>query len=369
MSLNGKKVSLGDPVPWFSAKDLLGQGVDLHVAAGRWIVLAFLGDITSPVAQQKLALIAAQTAGMSNDHLVVYAVLSTPPANITEVLAFNSPVLKFIGDYDGALSSYYGVNKTIALDPMLRAIADIAWDDAGGHDATLEGLLKSLPSVDNAAGVPLTAPALIVPRVFDFPLCELLIGLYDKIGGTDSGFLYDEGGKTTTLIDHNRKRRSDMVIALPELRARIRERIVTRLVPAIKLYFQYEATRMDRYMVSRYDAETGGHFFRHRDNLNAAAEHRRFACTINLNGGYEGGDLIFPEFGRRTYRAPVGGAIVFSCGALHEVTTVTKGNRYAFIPFLYGEEDAKKRLANNARLKEGEAHYTGDTDALYPESV
>jgi len=363
---NNKKIVLGDPVPWFRAKDILGQTIDLHVAAGRWIILAFLGALADPEAQKKLAALAERAASFSNDHLVIYAVLSTPPQNVEQALAMNGPALKFIADYDGALSTYYGTTRTIALDPMLRAIADIAWDDPAGHDIILNGLLQSLPSVDNSAGVPLTAPALIVPRVFDFPLCELLIGLYDKVGGTDSGFLYDEGGKTTTIIDHARKRRTDMVIALPELRARIRERIVTRLVPAIKLYFQYEATRMDRYMVSRYDAETGGHFFRHRDNLNAGAEHRRFACTINLNGGYEGGDLIFPEFGRRTYRAPVAGAIVFSCGALHEVTPMTKGNRYAFIPFLYGEEDAKKRLENNARLKEGEAQYQADSDLLYP---
>lgn len=365
-----RKIILGDPVPWFRAKDVLGQPIDLHVAAGRWVLLAFFSSLADPEAQKKLAALAERAALFSNDHLIIYAVLQAPPENLNLVLAMNSPVLKFIADYDGALGAYYGAlgkPRTIALDPMLRAIADIAWDDPAGHDAVLNGLLSALPSVDNSAGVPLTAPALIIPRVFDFPLCELLVGLYDKVGGTDSGFLYDEGGKTTTVIDHARKRRSDMVIALPELRARIRERVVARLLPAIELYFQFKATRMDRYMVSRYDAETGGHFFRHRDNLNAGAQHRRFACTINLNGGYEGGDLIFPEFGRRTYRAPVAGAIVFSCGALHEVTPMTKGSRYAFIPFLYGEEDARKRMENNARLKEGEAKYTGDTDRLYPE--
>ena len=36
---------------------------------------------------------------------------------------------------------------------------------------------------------------------------------------------------------------------------------------------------------------------------------RRFAVTINLNSEeYEGGDLMFPEFGRAVYRAPTGGA-------------------------------------------------------------
>jgi predicted 2-oxoglutarate/Fe(II)-dependent dioxygenase YbiX len=233
----------------------------------------------------------------------------------------------------------------------------------------LNQLLLDLPSVDNSAGMPLTAPALIVPRVFDFPLCELLAGLYEKVGGADSGFLVDHGGKTATVTSHSTKRRQDMIIALPELRQMIRERIVTRLLPAIERYFSFTATRMDRYIVSCYNSETGGYFRRHRDNMNAGAEHRRFAVSMNLNGNYEGCDLIFPEFGRRTYRAPVGGAIVFSCGALHEVTPITKGKRYAFLSFLYSEADVKKRLANNVRLHEGEALYQGDQDLLFPENT
>jgi len=73
--------------------------------------------------------------------------------------------------------------------------------------------------------------------------------------------------------------------------------------------------------------------------------------TINLNAGdYEGGDLRFPEFGQRTYRAPTGGAILFSCSLLHEATPVTRGRRFAFLPFLYDEDAARLREANNPHL-------------------
>ena len=126
---------------------------------------------------------------------------------------------------------------------------------------------------------------------------------------------------------------------------------------------------MDRYMVSIYDSAIGGYFSRHRDNSNFAARHRRFAASINLNGGYEGCDLIFPEFGRRIYRAPVGGAIVFSCGALYEVTPITRDKRYAFVPFFYGEEDVVRRRANNVCLRDGEARYTAEQDMLFPEII
>jgi hypothetical protein len=367
-----KGITLGDPIPWFRANHIsTGKpDVDIHVSAGRWIVLAFLGSLEHPQAQARLSTLVQQAGLFSEDHILIYAVLSTPPQNALQLLSLSGPVLKFIADYDGAIGAHYGANeapRTIALDPMLRAIADIAWDHPDGHDRVLTGLLQGLPSVDNSAGVPMTAPALIVPRVFDFPLCELLVGLYEQVGGTDSGFMVDADGKTKTISEHTKKRRKDMIVALPEIRERIRERIVTRLLPAIELYFAYQATRMDRYIVSCYDSETGGFFHRHRDNLNAGAEHRRFAVSLNLNSNYEGCDLIFPEFGRRTYRAPGGGAIVFSCGALHEVTPIRKGKRYAFIPFLYSEAEVKIRLENNARLHPGELPYAADQDRLYPE--
>lgn len=363
-------VRLGDPVPWFRAATLGGGKIDICISAGRWVVLAFLRSLAEPQAVKRLEFLVQQAGRFSDDHLIIYAVLAAPPDNADRLTALTSPVLKFLTDYDGAIGAYYGAHETpctIALDPMLRAIANIAYDHPDGHDQMLAGLLAALPTVDNSAGVPLTAPALIVPRVFDFPLCELLVSAYDEIGGTDSGFLVGNNGKPVTAIDHSKKRRQDMVIVAPELQATIRDRIVTRLLPAIELYLQYKATRMDRYLVACYDSEVGGHFSRHRDNLNPGVEHRRFAVSLNLNSNYEGCDLIFPEFGRRTYRAPAGGAIVFSCGILHEVTPITKGKRYAFLSFLYGEAEAKKSAENNALLHQIDSGYQADQDRLFPE--
>jgi len=256
--------------------------------------------------------------------------------------------------------------RTIVLDPMLRAVANIPWDHPDGHLNVLHGLLASLPRVDDAAGVPMNAPVLLIPRVFDFPFCELLVKLYDQMGGAESGFMLDVAGKTQTVIEHRLKRRRDLTLVTPELRQAVRDRIVRRLVPAVEMFFQFKATRMDRYIVACYDSEVGGHFFRHRDNVNAGAQHRRFAVTINLNNDYDGCDLQFPEFGRKVYKAPMGGAAVFSCGALHQVTPITRGKRYAFLAFLYGEADAALREASNARLDEREERYSGTNDYLFP---
>ena len=363
-------IILGDPVPWFSAP-LIGDGAfNLQVAAGRWIVLSFLGAPANPKGKDELAGLLCDTDLFDEDRIVFYGVLTAPPDDPAHYIKLCTPEVAFIADYDKAISRIFGaadMPRTIVLDPMLRAVANIAWDHAGGHVETVHSVLQNLPAVDDSAGVPLTAPALIVPRVFDFELCEFLVRFYDKLGGKDSGFLLDSDGKTATVVDYRLKRRNDLGIALPELRDTIRGQIVRRLLPAVERFFQFEATRMDRYIVACYDSAAGGHFSRHRDNVNAGAQHRRFAVTINLNKEYDGCDLVFPEFGRRSYRAPHGGAIVFSCGALHQVTPVTGGRRYAFLAFLYGEADAALREKNNAKLVQSEFHYSGMSDRLFPD--
>jgi predicted 2-oxoglutarate/Fe(II)-dependent dioxygenase YbiX len=85
--------------------------------------------------------------------------------------------------------------------------------------------------------------------------------------------------------------------------------------------------------------------------------HRRFAVSINLNADFEGGELRFPEYGARTYKPAPGAAVVFSCSLLHMVTPVTRGRRFAFLPFLYDEAAARLREQNNEFLGEGTTPY------------
>ncbi len=363
-------ITLGDPVPWFSAP-LIGDGAfSLQVAAGRWVVLSFLGSPDDPKAKEELAKLIHDARLFHEDRIVFYGVFIAPPSDPSYYIALNTFAISFIADYDGAISRAFGATdtpRTVVLDPMLRAVADIPWDFPEGHAKTIRNVLAGLPSADDSAGVPLTAPVLIVPRVLDFALCDFLVEFYDKVGGSDSGFLLDKDGQTSTVVDYRLKRRNDLSVLHPQVRDTIRGQIVRRLLPAIDRFFQFQATRMDRYIVACYDSAIGGHFYRHRDNVNAGAQHRRFAVTINLNGDYDGGDLTFPEFGTRAYRAPHGGAVVFSCGALHQVTPMTRGRRYAFLAFLYGEADARLRELNNAKIAQSEFRYSsGEFDRLFP---
>ena len=127
-------------------------------------------------------------------------------------------------------------------------------------------------------------------------------------------------------------------------------------------------TRIERFIVACYDSAEAAHFRPHRDNTTIGTAHRRFAVSINLNDDFDGGEVSFPEYGRRSYKAPAGGAVVFSCSLLHAGSTVKRGRRYAFLPFLYDDAAAKIREANSPMLGEGGARYrAGAESASWPE--
>jgi peroxiredoxin len=251
---NSHPITLGDPVPWFSARSVAGGKIELQVNAGRWIVLSFNGPATEARAITELQSLIQQQHLFSEDKLIAFGILIGAMKDLDLLAPFCSPALSFIADSDGALSRLYGADvmpRTVIVDPMLRAIANISWDHPEGHANVVAATLKALPDVDAAAGVPLTAPALIVPRVFEFPFCDLLVKFCEEHSAADT---------SAALEQNDHKRRRDLAVVDPGLRTAIRERIVRRLVPEIDRYFQFKATRMDRYMVSCYDSAGGGHF-------------------------------------------------------------------------------------------------------------
>ncbi len=179
----------------------------------------------------------------------------------------------------------------------------------------------------------------MLPNVFERDRARLIEG-YRNGSPAGIGFMVERDGKTVQLRDHRHKRRSDWTITDHGLIEAAQERIRRRLVPEIKKAFAFNVTRMERHIVASYD-QSGGYFRPHRDNTTKGTAHRRFAVTINLNAeDYVGGDLMFPEFGRATYRAPTGGAVVFSCSLLHEALPIIRGQRFAYLPFLYDEAAA-----------------------------
>ncbi|HEY0013856.1 MAG TPA: 2OG-Fe(II) oxygenase [Allosphingosinicella sp.] len=353
----------GDAAPWFRAPALDGAAnYAFDTAAGRPMLILFFGSAALPQAQAALAAVAASRALFDDTNACFFGVTCDPEDAARRRIAQLLPGIRFFLDYDRAVSRLYGAAPAgdgseyrphwLLLDRTLRVAARFSID-AG------EAAVRALSVLAAGPSLPDWAPVAMAPDVFEPAFCRQLVALYEQNGGEESGFMREVDGKTVLLTDPNHKQRRDFDISDEALRRRIVARINRRLVPVVRRAFQFDPTRMERYLVACYQAGAG-HFRPHRDNTTRGTAHRRFAVTINLNADYEGGDLRFPEFGPRTYRAPPGGAIVFSCSLLHEATPVTSGKRYAFLPFLYDEAAAELREANNAFLGDDIGRYRRD---------
>lgn len=378
----------GDPVPWFQGDCAGNPNFAFSTVAGRWSVLVLLGSAAVPQLAAAVASIAGAARlfadpGRTCFFVTLDATDRTPGAEGAPArLPLHLPGFYAFADIDGEISRRYRAidpaadprNGHVAyrpfwllLDPTLRVVATGGMEDT----ARLLDLVAQLPapaahgSVVAEGGRILTvapaddvgqpwAPVLAVPRVFEPAFCRRLMAEYDRLGGEESGFMREIGGRTVEMRDYGHKRRADCLIEDETLRAGIRARIERRLLPELQKAFQYKATRIERYIVACYDGDGSGGYFRpHRDNTTRGTAHRRFAVTINLNAeDYEGGELRFPEFGDRRYRAPTGGAVVFSCSLLHEALAVTRGRRFACLPFLYDDDGAAIRARNAEFLED-----------------
>lgn len=371
----------GDPAPDFRVASNVNPNFHFDTVAGRYILLCFFASSEVEFSAKLLAEVGRRQEDLSARTAVFFG-LSVDPQDVGRLPA-RHPGLTFFWDVDQAVSQKYGAierrqrpervageegaaasdaedepgdrsdgpettyrPRTVLLDRAMRVMAVSHFGgEPAEHLNELLRIIDALPAIADDVTTP--APVLVIPHVFERDLCRTLMNYYDEHGGEDSGFMRDVGGKTVAVMDYGHKRRMDCDIKDEGLIRVTQERLSRRVVPAIKQAFQFNVTRIERHIVACYDAADGGHFRAHRDNTTLGTAHRRFAVTLNLNAEeFEGGELWFPEFSRRKYKAPTGGCVVFSCSLLHEATKVTKGRRYAFLPFLYDDAAARIRERN-----------------------
>ncbi len=343
----------GEPAPWFTAPTPSNPEYVFDTAAGRYVLMVFLPRDDAPASAAALRSLAAHRALLDDVKLSAFVVVRDPA---TAATATDMTGLRWFLDLDGAVSRLYGAlgkdgseaPMWLILDPALRVVGRVQL----GNPRMIFSALSRLGAPSEHAGVPLHAPILIAPRIFEPELCARLIALHEADGGRFTGVMRDQGDRTVAVMDDLKKRR-DVLVADEGLQATLRERLERRLFPLIARALGFTATRIERFVVSCYDAADGAVFHAHRDSTTFGTAHRKFACSINLNDGFEGGDLRFAEYGQKTYRPPPGGAVVFSCALLHEATQVTAGRRYAFLPFLYDEAGAEVLAAYQRRVGAG----------------
>lgn len=362
----------GDPAPTFRQRAIGNPNYVFDTAAGRYLVLLFFGTAADPHSQAAIAAARARPDLFDDVHASFFGV-SIDPADLAEKRVDEQyPGYRQFLDFDCSVSRAYGAAPReqpvdgrvdarrfwIVLDPTMRVLRSFPFaPDRSDIGAALD-YVAGLPPPARFAGFELQAPIIILPNVLEPELCSQLVDLYEAQGGAPSGFMREVEGKTVLVNDPGHKRRRDVDITDRTLIETLQRRFQRRIVPEIAKVHQFHATRMERYIIACYLAEEAGHFRAHRDNTTKGTAHRRFAVSVNLNQDFDGGEVSFPEYGPRGFKPPVGGALVFSCALLHAVSPVTRGRRYAFLPFLYDDAAAQQREANNQFLGEGVGVYS-----------
>jgi predicted 2-oxoglutarate/Fe(II)-dependent dioxygenase YbiX/peroxiredoxin len=356
-------LSFGEPAPLFSAPNPTNPEFAFGSLGGRYIVLVFLPP-PSPEREAAFAICQANVDLFRDVNCVIFGAL--PDRESFAIAKDRSNGMRWFLDAEGEVARLYKTftpggafePQWVLIDPTFRVMATAPL----AQGQAIMDRLRSLAPAEEHAGTLVPAPVLVMPRILEPEFCRAMVEAYESGNAALSGVMRVVDGKTVPVLD-GFKRRRDVTLQDGPLTEGLRQRLARRLLPQIEKAFQFKATRIERFIVACYDAEEGGWFQPHRDNTTPGTAHRRFAVSINLNDGFEGGDLRFPEFGKRTYRPPLGGAVVFSCSLLHEATPVTQGRRYATLPFLYDEAAAQIRAANLHTFPEHRAPAAPDANA------
>lgn len=241
-------------------------------------------------------------------------------------------------DPKAVVATVYGVDGCAAfvLDANLRVVraVDPEGDDVRGE---IEVALGGLQLDRGAPQVRSQAPVLFVPRVLDAEQCGFLMSIWSQQHQATGVEASVAGGREDVVSDVH-KRRQDHVVEDPKLIRILTSSIGRRVIPEIERSFLSTGSLFEGFKIACYESESSGFFEAHRDNLSPSTAHRKFALSLNLNDDYDGGELVFPEFGSHAYRPGQGEALIFSCATLHAVRPVTQGRRFTLLTFLYDRE-------------------------------
>lgn len=351
------RLTVGDRLPSMKQACAGNPGFAFDSIAGRYQLYGFFLSSQHGAAASDLKAVLARRDLFDDVHCSFTGVSVAPNDLSVHKLEDQLPGARFAWDFDHAMSRACGAvpkdsvrgepmpvrPQWILVDPSLHVFKIFPMGET-----PVEEVLRAvaeLPPPDLFGGLKRPAPVLILPNVFEPELCQDLIRAYDEAGGEESGV--HRGGKG--VVDASFKRRKDHILTDESLRARTSACISRRVVPEIERVLFMRALYIERFIVGCYAAEDGGHFSPHTDNGPGLSAHRRYAVSINLNDDFDGGEVYFPEYNNHGYKAPAGWAVVFPCGILHAVRQVTKGARYAFLPFLFDEAGRAIQAEERAR--------------------
>lgn len=147
------------------------------------------------------------------------------------------------------------------------------------------------------------------------------------------------GGRGTDCLDVRRSFTSWMPIN--EHTAWIYQTLTLHINQVNEEFFQFDLEKIEKLQFTHYKSEEQGFYTRHTDPLCWNVPHnRRLSLSIQLSDPleYEGGDLELHFSNNPTIiDREKGMATFFPSHTLHEVTPVTKGERYSLVAWVHGK--------------------------------
>lgn len=349
----------GDKALNFLLPDLHGQDHDLYAeVVGEPILLIVLRTLFSAKARAMLAALEQAQPQLQDHGFQVVVVTGDTPSIAGGAKLPEHPGQLLLCDSVGHVLNWYlaagttnGENeldeapalRSYLLDPNQRVIASWANEAPEAHFSGAFDAVEAWRHDSNRQAAFVAPPALVLPRIFEPELCDHLIGLWQTS--------HREGSLSTGrehLYAPNKKKNQEHLIEDEETINRVRKTLARRVLPEINKVFNYgERLVMEGFIVLCYQVERGDFFDVHRDRY-TPQQPRRFALSLNLNEGFEGGELCFPEYADAKLKPPRGGGCIFSCSLLHRALPVSRGERFVMTTFFndpetYGAEQANFR--------------------------
>jgi predicted 2-oxoglutarate/Fe(II)-dependent dioxygenase YbiX len=331
----------GDRFPEFMLADQTGamRGFSQRV---RGLAMAVFLDSTEALRQSLRALAEAYQAA-ELDCLAIDRTAEGAEPSLTILADEAGRIRQSLREMAGRPSAS-GAARPLAflLDRNQRVLALADADESGGDLArwALARWSEEPPAVA-AIEIRSAAPVLTIPNVLSRADCRALIARWHEMGNAPGKVTSLVQGEQVERVYETLKKRRDHRLSDPAALRPLLALLGRRLGPELDKAFHYRAFKFDRVLIACYDAERGDYFRRHRDNQTPATATRRFALTLNLNSDeYDGGELIFPEYGDHRYKPATGAAVLFSCSLLHEALPVTAGQRFALLSFLRDTGDS-----------------------------
>lgn len=347
-------LNVGDPAPGSDLYDETGRRLnfDGDFLAGRYLVVIFVPCLSDGEAMHELEGFAAHFEEFESAGANIIAV----SANCDQILnrklkrrhGLPFPIL---GDAPGGAMASYGLKRdidmpgpittrTVVLTRIRQVRAILDAPALTGHGERALEMVRQAAAYEEEGLTAPHAPVLMIPNVLSKSECDGLIELFRNEGELaihSQGLASSVTDRKIPVYEHDRQDRIDHVLKDKKFISVVDSKLQTKVFPMIKKAFAFEVNRRERLHIARYVGPRSGVLMGHRDDSTADVMHRRFGMSVSLNDDYEGGELVFKEFGTQGYRGQPGSALIFSASLLHEILETTKGVRYNLISHLFND--------------------------------